>query len=98
MFARKSSSHNLLFRKPISRSVTAPRIIIATIKEEDDEPSVSASAPVLTRPAPVEDEVEEAAGGLKWFRAMPRRQKLIVAILCLVRKDFSVFVLLIPLI
>lgn len=35
MFSRKSSSHNLLFRKPITRSVTFTHI--STLPEEDED-------------------------------------------------------------
>ncbi|XP_055345427.1 MFS-type transporter SLC18B1-like [Paramacrobiotus metropolitanus] len=100
MFSRKSSSHNLLFRPRITRAVSfaAP----TTIREEDEEllsdtlshgPAVSASAPLLTRPLSVNGDAasEEPAGGLAWFRAMTRKQKMLVAILCLANFSATVF-------
>ncbi|OQV22125.1 putative MFS-type transporter SLC18B1 [Hypsibius exemplaris] len=103
MFSRKSSSHNLLFRKPLTRAVSVPHI--STIQEEYDHdelyeplsyqgvPSAS-SAPVFkTTPRSFfhRQPIIVVAGGLQWFKQMSRRRKMIIVILCLANFAATVF-------
>lgn len=101
MFARKSSSHNLLFRKPITRSVTFTHI--STLVEEDEDESaqepvsglgntlMSASMPAFKTPLNLDEEDEQPTGGLRWFRELTSRSKWLIAILCLANFSATVF-------
>ena len=100
MFARKSSSHNLLFRKPITRSVTFTHI--STLVEEGEDESaqepvsglgntlMSASMPAFKTPLNLDEEDEQPTGGLRWFRELTNRSKWLIAILCLVSVNILV--------